>query len=126
MEDESDWFKEYSELLDSWQWKEYRRAVLSIKGHACEMCGFEGGGPVPLQIHHVRYINGLKPWQYDNPDDIQVLCGLCHTKVHGKRTFDPDYKYLVRGDGLMQISDYIEKVYRNALIAAEVKNKNAQ
>ena len=34
-----------------------------------------------LNIHHNYYINGLKPWEYDN-ETLITLCEKCHKKRH--------------------------------------------
>ncbi len=34
-----------------------------------------------LQIHHKRYINGRKIWEYEH-DDLVTLCKNCHTYLH--------------------------------------------
>lgn len=42
-----------------------------------------------LNIHHKYYVNGLKPWEYDN-DALVTLCEECHKKIH--ETPVPKYK----------------------------------
>jgi len=34
-----------------------------------------------LQVHHKRYIENLKIWEYDN-NDLTTLCKACHTNTH--------------------------------------------
>ena len=80
----------YAEKLLSWQWREYRRAVLRILGEVCNRCGVTGKNSV-LQIHHRIYRPGLEPWQYKDPEDIEVLCRHCHKREHGITTPDKPY-----------------------------------
>jgi 5-methylcytosine-specific restriction endonuclease McrA len=62
-------------------WKEYRNSVIELEGNKCSVCG-RGGNEVVLQVHHKKYINGLKPWEYATKDCI-TLCRGCHAAEHG-------------------------------------------
>ena len=44
----------------------------------CEKCHSSDN----LQVHHLRYISGLKVWEYGD-EHLQVLCDRCHAKEHG-------------------------------------------
>ena len=44
-------------------WKEFRDSILELDGNKCSMCG-KSGKDVVLQVHHTKYISGLKPWEY--------------------------------------------------------------
>ena len=79
-------FKDYAEQLKSPYWRQYRRVLLEYYGHQCQECGLGDDYPqIPLQVHHKRYIRGLKPWQYTNPEDVTVLCLRCHRRAHNRR-----------------------------------------
>jgi len=42
---------------------------------------FKGKDFIDLNIHHKHYINGNKPWEYD--DNVLIsLCADCHKKTH--------------------------------------------
>jgi len=89
---EKEWFKQYSEDLNSPYWFAYRREVLKIFGALCNRCGCDERSGIPLQIHHKRYIKNAKPWQYSNPEDIEVLCVVCHSKEHKKDLWHKSFK----------------------------------
>jgi 5-methylcytosine-specific restriction endonuclease McrA len=45
-----------------------------------------------LQVHHKKYINGKRLWEYEN-DDLITLCNDCHNETHMKNkipVFDMD------------------------------------
>lgn len=62
-------------------WKEYRNIVIELDGNRCSVCG-RSGTEVVLQVHHKKYICGLKPWEYATKDCI-TLCRGCHAAEHG-------------------------------------------
>lgn len=69
--------KEYTELLKTKQWKNFREAILLRDNYSCRVCGSIKNP----NVHHIKYIRGLKPWEY--PDDLVItLCRDCHAKVH--------------------------------------------
>lgn len=70
---------EYAKLLKSPKWKVKREKILERDGHKCTRCG----GVAGLQVHHVHYIDGRKPWQV--PDHYLItVCGACHEFYHEK------------------------------------------
>ena len=48
--------------------------------------------PKGLNVHHKYYVNGLKPWEYDN-DALITLCQDCHMKEHQTKS-TPVYRSL--------------------------------
>ena len=69
----------------------------------CRDCGTTDD----LNVHHIRYLAGRKPWEYDDGDLI-TLCGKCHKKWHEEiegmhydcakcKHFHHQY-YIVQGD----------------------------
>ncbi len=62
-------------------WKGYRDSVIELDGNRCSVCG-RNGSEVVLQVHHKKYISGLKPWEYATKDCI-TLCRGCHAAEHG-------------------------------------------
>lgn len=69
----------YYALLDTKQWNDFRRKFIRDKGYRCEICGkIKKSG---LQVHHIRYYAGRKPWDYSD-DVLQCLCIDCHRKLH--------------------------------------------
>lgn len=68
----------YAKQLEDVRWKEYREKVLDIRGRQCEICGNKHY----LQIHHLKYEQGIYAWEY-SIDDVIVLCCKCHKAIHG-------------------------------------------
>lgn len=68
----------YYKLLKTDEWRAFREFIFVVKGKVCENCGAIDH----LQVHHNKYRNGRKPWEYI-PSDISVLCFDCHRKEHG-------------------------------------------
>ena len=68
----------YAEELQDGRWQERRLEVLRAADFRCERCHRQR----LLDVHHKRYLPGLKPWEY--PDaDLVVLCDYCHESEHG-------------------------------------------
>ena len=68
----------YDEFLQDPRWKTFRQFVFSVRGRKCERCQSSGN----LQVHHIKYKEGLLPWEY-TCNDVMVLCRGCHEKIHG-------------------------------------------
>lgn len=69
----------YDEFLQDERWLAFRKFVFVVRGCKCEMCGsYEH-----LQVHHIKYKEGLRSWEY-TCNDVMVLCRNCHAKIHGK------------------------------------------
>ena len=64
------------------QWKECTERILKRDEYTCQKCGAKGDS-VKLQVHHLRYIQGRKAWEYDDAD-LVTLCKGCHAERHGK------------------------------------------
>lgn len=67
----------YNEQLKDRRWKAFREFVMIVRGNRCEKCG----GRDFLQIHHIQYKKGCLAWEY-NCNEVMVLCGNCHQKIH--------------------------------------------
>lgn len=68
---------QYRQLLKSPLWKRKREKILLRDNKTCQVCG----KIKYLQVHHIWYIPGKKPWQV--PDSYLVtLCRTCHKKAH--------------------------------------------
>lgn len=66
----------YEELLRDPRWYDKRQVILERDGFACTKCGFRR----ELQVHHIKYFSGLKPWEYEDKYLI-TLCACCHNRV---------------------------------------------
>jgi len=62
-------------------WIEFRESIIELDGHKCSVCG-RGRNEVVLQVHHLKYIAGRKPWEYA-ADECKTLCKGCHASEHG-------------------------------------------
>lgn len=51
---------------------------MSRDGFKCNCCGNK---EKQLHVHHRTYLNGLKPWEYDD-SLLTTLCDDCHEKTH--------------------------------------------
>lgn len=70
------------ELKDK-RWKDVSIKILKRDGFKCLLCGSKHR----LNVHHSRYIDGKKAWEY--PKDLLVtLCEECHKKVHANVNHD--------------------------------------
>lgn len=68
--------KRYLAYLKSNEWRCVRRIALHAAGHRCQLCASTN----KLQVHHKTYEN----IERETLDDVIVLCGICHSKFHGK------------------------------------------
>ncbi len=67
----------YAELLKDPRWQRKRLEILQRDGWACTECGDKDKS---LQVHHLRYRYGAKPWEYEG-DLLTTLCEVCHGKA---------------------------------------------
>lgn len=73
----------HSDLLDP-RWLKLRFFKLQAVGWKCESCGAKDK---PFHVHHPRYKQGAKPWQYWITE-LEALCETCHSERHVKRETD--------------------------------------
>jgi 5-methylcytosine-specific restriction endonuclease McrA len=71
----------YAELLRDPRWQRRRLEIMNRAGFACERCHSKS---TTLNVHHVHYIRGRKPWEYDD-SELRCLCEPCHKATHGIR-----------------------------------------
>ena len=69
--------EEYHQLLKDGRWQRRRLEIMQRDDFKCRECGTTND----LNVHHIRYIAGRKPWEYDD-GDLVTLCGKCHNKLH--------------------------------------------
>src|SRR5579863_2580409 len=67
-------FKPYSEKLKDPRWQKKRLLIFERDNFTCQDCG---STKKPLNVHHLRYVAGKNPWEY-NDDDLETLCEECH------------------------------------------------
>jgi hypothetical protein len=68
-------------LYNTKTWKEFSKGVIELDGHKCTHCGRTDKETV-LQVHHKKYIQGCKPWEYAT-QDCETVCRSCHSSIHG-------------------------------------------
>ena len=64
------------------EWKEFRENILEGDNYTCVRCGRSREDGVILQVHHLIYHKGRKPWQYAT-EECETLCKGCHGAEHG-------------------------------------------
>lgn len=64
------------------EWKAFRKRVIDLAGGVCSKCKRDDLDGLVLQVHHLFYVAGRAPWEY-NPEDCAVLCKGCHAAEHG-------------------------------------------
>ena len=67
--------------LQSHEWQDKRKVVLSRAQYKCECCNISN---VPLEVHHITYIN----FGCDPLDDLTAVCRECHQRIHNKHGYD--------------------------------------
>lgn len=72
--------KRYLQQLDNPNWKLKASNIRKRDNYECQLCGTQGKSKV-LEVHHLRYIDGKDPWDYDD-GDLVTLCHRCHEKLH--------------------------------------------
>jgi hypothetical protein len=68
----------YTDLLRDPRWQRRRLEVLEKASWTCSECA---ENLRTLHVHHLRYIKGNSPWDYDDVD-LAVLCDKCHDRWH--------------------------------------------
>jgi hypothetical protein len=64
------------------QWNEFREKIIELDDYKCSVCGRTQEEGEVLQVHHLKYVSGRKPWEYETSDCI-TLCKGCHAAEHG-------------------------------------------
>jgi len=63
------------------EWLAFRERVLESDGYRCRACDRPASPKVILQVHHKKYVDGRKPWEY-SPAEVESLCRGCHGSRH--------------------------------------------
>jgi hypothetical protein len=71
----------YFEKLKDPRWQKRRLDVFQSANFACAYCS---DATSPLHAHHLEYIKGKDPWDYDDSQLI-CLCDACHLHWHDRR-----------------------------------------
>lgn len=71
----------YEEKLKSPKWQKKRLEIMQRDNFTCVVCGRGIKDDTPLQVHHLKYLKNVEPWNYAD-DYLITLCDECHSKVH--------------------------------------------
>jgi hypothetical protein len=66
------------EDLNDPKWQRTRLEIMQRDNWSCKKCG---GKTKTLNVHHIRYIEGRKPWEYCSAD-LETICEECHSTLH--------------------------------------------
>jgi hypothetical protein len=83
----------YQDQLKDPRWQKKRLRILNRDKFRCQVCGSK---TKTLNIHHLVYKNGKKPWEYEDYH-LLTVCQECHNEYDQKL-------------------DYLLKTYKNNLI----------
>ena len=75
--------KRYNRQLEDIRWKLKANNIRKRDENRCQICGATN---VQLDVHHLRYIDGRQPWDYDD-GDLVTLCHNCHERLHRSAYF---------------------------------------
>jgi hypothetical protein len=64
----------YSSMLRDPRWQKKRLEIMQAADFTCQDCGSK---TATLNVHHVLYKSGVKPWEYPS-DCLIVVCESCH------------------------------------------------
>lgn len=63
------------------RWQRKRLEVMERDGWKCRSCGKGKDDGILLNVHHINYVSGAKPWEY--PDtELVTWCDECHGRIH--------------------------------------------
>lgn len=98
------------------QWYDKRLKIIERDNHTCVRCKRQLTDE-QLQVHHLHYIEGRKPWEYEDFELI-TLCKSCHAQEHGKimPTFGWHYEGMEDLEELSGECEYCHKEIRYAHI----------
>ena len=69
--------KSYLQKLKDPRWQKKRLEVLHNANFTCQLC-YDNNET--LQVHHLSYLNGKEPWDY-NLNNFKCLCATCHEAI---------------------------------------------
>jgi len=76
--------EEYDKYLATPHWQEFRKRVFAqqrerLGRNCCERCP-KSAEETKLHVHHLTY----ERLGNENLEDVQIICGECHDKEHGR------------------------------------------
>lgn len=73
---------------DPAHWEVLRAQKLAEQGNACAACPNDAASGYQLELHHRHYEN----WGKEKPEDVVILCSLCHEYITSRFRFTDEYK----------------------------------
>ena len=92
---------EYKLQLQDNNWKQKRVEILKRDDKECQMCMSKKN----VHVHHKKYIQGRKVWEYEN-NYLITVCELCHAKHHKKPKLTKKVKEDIKRDTLISKFKY--------------------
>jgi hypothetical protein len=88
----------YSSLLRDPRWQRKRLAILNRDSWQCQKCGDKES---TLHVHHLSYVSGRKPWEYED-DMLLTLCESCHEyETETRKDYENSLLILLRSNRFM-------------------------
>lgn len=119
----------YQDLLKDSRWQKKRLKIMNRDKFSCCVCGCGLDDGTTLNVHHISYKPGKKPWEYSD-DSLITLCCSCHQKFHNGEVKLPKpkskkntivyYKYLFNNDNTLSANEGI--IYSTLLLHSLVSN----
>ncbi len=72
----------YTDQLKDERWLKKRQEAIERDNYTCQLCFKE---VKKFNVHHKKYIDGKKAWEYDVKDLIS-LCPKCHKDYHKEQS----------------------------------------
>lgn len=73
-------------FYNSVEWKRACRIVWGRDKAVCQRCGINEREGVPFHIHHITSFSNKE--KRTNPDNLVLLCAICHHWVHSKKNVE--------------------------------------
>lgn len=67
---------DYSMKLKNPKWQRRKAEIMLRDNFTCQICG---DTETTLNVHHIRYVKGREPWEYED-NELITLCEKCHEK----------------------------------------------
>ncbi len=86
---------EYSEKLKDPRWQKKRLEVFQRDNFTCRCCG---STTKTLHCHHLNYVYGREPWEYEI-SELTTLCCDCHEEEYLRGDHEKDLITILRQEG---------------------------
>jgi 5-methylcytosine-specific restriction endonuclease McrA len=96
----------YSEKLKDPSWQRKRLEILQRDGFTCRNCKCKDK---TLHVHHVVYIQGYEPWDYDQT--LLTLCEDCHAERHNAQDHLLMCTILLNNSQMMSLGSFIASFF---------------